>query len=1529
MVFLKRTIPANPKKRPATPSENIHPPVAVASVATLGPDRHRNATFSAAAVAAATTGSVGGIVGNAKGKGVRGTEGDDEEQDVSVMVSLLAEAGCTLRVSGDTPPSLPADSHKFRRHIDTRLSSAEDPSIVPRFLSGFSSYIQSPQNFRRVLIPANHDSGSSWGESLVRVLLLVAPIQSQMLNLLLEKLPEHFNADAACVGRSLKDDIARLIVNQLRWLDFLVDSGSFAEKLMEVLSISPPGLKKELIGSLPEIIGDKCHSTVVSALEKMLLEDSDVIVPVLDSFTALNLDEQLQEQVVTIALSRIRTVNGEHMPHLLRFLLLSTTPANAGRIISQIRDQLKFVGVMDPYSVRNKKFKGKFSAQSTEASILDALRSSLRFKNILCEAVLKVLKSIDQPRNHKVIDLWFLMLIYKNGGSVQKDAQKILKKKIVDGCFCEALFDQCIAGNQELVKDYFPSFVSLSEYLLTCKEKQARNLGIHLYTLLFVEFKDTYSRQEVLGALVTHIGSGIAHEVCSALETLIFLTMRYTEDLIPISSHISGILDYMECFQEDNLHKVYEVFSRLALAARSRADTVRSSIANEVLMIIRKQVSNADMMYRKMGVIGALKVVSTLGDVNAPLSFFSSQKSNSDDALELLQMSLDSCKLVPLTLILFYDELVALLEGSVLKPEIIEWIGKHASKFEPMFLSDLEGGQLPLSAPCDGIEGELWINLDGDASPIVLKILPLLSSSLQQQSDSLQILPSQFLLLSVVERLSNQGSLGGIDALLGCPLHLPSPRYFSGVHWKKLTEKQKQIVCFSLFYAVNWIRELLNAFSSQVVDKIENVTPNTKEETVKKLLKRLRNLVVMESILDAVLKACPLSLPEVCYSRDQFGPIFRGKKSSERVLPKDILAKKKKKQKTDPSTSGNSYPNGKLRQPTIIDALKKAVQASQEGSNEGSPRFLSHEKTLQRAEHCTIDVDEIEGVDLSAESKILEAQRSKFRPLNVDSLSLLSFSECRDACCADPAAELPLYLYLLRDFHRKLNDFSSLSPSKQCSTAYPDKALVGICKMTSCEFLCKIKPVFGSLKKHLGSAVSILGDGSEDCHDHWKSQSCSAGNPDLSNLIVSETSIASSVFREVLRCYSRILSLDEVYHQENFGILKDLLEAFQSTEVPCNFFSGLQQLPTPGSIDYMYCGVYSFLEGTLEKSFLSSFSLASEVVFTLQSLVNSKAALIKSQEKRGKNVHMGCSQNILDTLRNKLSTSAHKLLLYDCSSQDGETEWKRNVRLGEVIQKILQIYLTNTESSSDLLNELACSILPQVPSCKTSNTQDATHGFPTLCPPMFLTWYRVLHEENINVLSKLVKEVKLKHGATTQMEVAGKILVKIQQSVHVVVSLVNLCKVHDKVAMHAMAVKYGGKYVDLFLKAFDFLQAQFQSHNELIIQMFKEFQKATRVIQALCSEAKGSKRTMVTSKVPATKRSMEKFLFHVKALLHNNSSSGCTFWMGNLKHKNLYGQVVSSQLYSNGDNEADQLEDPDRDELGESVGECEEQDNDN
>lgn len=144
----------------------------------------------------------------------------------------------------------------------------------------------------RVLIPASQDN-----RSLARILLSVPTIQPHIQQMLLEKLPEHFNDTSTQESLSLKDDIARLIINQFRWLDFLVDPTGFAEKLMEMLSVAPSRMKREIVGLLPEIVGDQSCSTVLPALEGLLNEDSELVVPVLDALSDLNLDEQLQEQV--------------------------------------------------------------------------------------------------------------------------------------------------------------------------------------------------------------------------------------------------------------------------------------------------------------------------------------------------------------------------------------------------------------------------------------------------------------------------------------------------------------------------------------------------------------------------------------------------------------------------------------------------------------------------------------------------------------------------------------------------------------------------------------------------------------------------------------------------------------------------------------------------------------------------------------------------------------------------------------------------------------------------------------------------------------------------------------------------------------------------------------------------------------------------------------------------------------------------------------------------------------------------------
>uniref|UniRef100_A0A0A9F9I5 Uncharacterized protein n=1 Tax=Arundo donax TaxID=35708 RepID=A0A0A9F9I5_ARUDO len=132
---------------------------------------------------------------------------------------------------------------------------------------------------------------------------------------------------------------------------------------------------------------------------------------------------------------------------------------------------------------------------------------------------------------------------------------------------------------------------------------------------------------------------------------MISLTSNNSEELITISSHITGILDYLESFHEENLRKVYDIFCHLALAAGFSTGSGGSKVANELLTVVRKQVNNPDMKYRRMGIIGALRIVSTIADVNAAVNCSSSQQPNCGEALELLKMAVNSCKFIMLPLV--------------------------------------------------------------------------------------------------------------------------------------------------------------------------------------------------------------------------------------------------------------------------------------------------------------------------------------------------------------------------------------------------------------------------------------------------------------------------------------------------------------------------------------------------------------------------------------------------------------------------------------------------------------------------------------------------------------------------------------------------------------------------------------------------------------------------------------------------------------------------------------------------------------
>ncbi|PWZ57489.1 Fanconi anemia group D2 [Zea mays] len=507
---------------------------------------------------------------------------------------------------------------------------------------------------------------------------------------------------------------------------------------------------------------------------------------------------------------------------------------------------------------------------------------------------------------------------------------------------------------------------------------------------------------------------------------------------------------------------------------------------------------------------------------------------------------------------------------------------------------------------------------------------------------------------------------------------------------------------------------------------------------------------LLEGLLNAFLKDYPLSLPELRY----LGDCSRSASTSKFNIPKNMGeesingASSKRQKGCKGKVSEKVNPDDKLKQPTILDAFKRAGVIVSQATNKASSQPSSSGMMSKDIEQDATDPGELGLIDLMAAPVKLDLQRYKFRTIRATCLSLLNYSEC------------------------------------QGSSSYLQTELLGI--------------------------------------------------PDLLN-------------------------------QPNMSILKQLLQTLQPTENFDDVLSEFQPSLAPCNVDYLYCGACKILEDIMDSVSSFSYLLSSDVLITIQSIVNSVVVLLdKSGEPNGKNIHMGCSKAIIPFLRKRLGYSAHKLLSADFPSEDAGKGWQSK---GDLIQKILQIYLRNSDSTSDLLAEIGRE-LPKEPSLKTKDNQDVSYGFPTLCSSTITSWYRVLHEENTRSLNKTIKQALKARGSV------DTILQEIQKSVDAFVSLIGMCKSHEKVSMHAMAVKHGGKFIDTFLKGEELSVA-----DEIMLIQLKQLQKGTRIIQSICSDSK----------------------------------CACDIVQGNLKHKDLQGHVVSSQAYGNVDEEDEEQTEIDSD----------------
>ena len=199
------------------------------------------------------------------------------------------------------------------------------------------------------------------------------------------------------------------------------------------------------------------------------------------------------------------------------------------------------------------------------------------------------------------------------------------------------------------------------------------------------------------------------------------------------------------------------------------------------------------------------------------------------------------------------------------------------------------------------------MNLDCSNAVIILNVLPLAASTIAAEKDSLVVLCSMFRLLATTTRVLNDGSVEEIDAVLGCPLYMfdvPTARTktegnlavdidnqdFRDFFQSLQKKRDRDLVMYSCFLAVNWIRELLNAFCIDGMNK----------EMAMKTRQRLRDLVSLEEKLDICAQLNPstklvlpnLNQPSLDLVKSR-GPLRPKRERPEKVSAKRAAKKPK------------------------------------------------------------------------------------------------------------------------------------------------------------------------------------------------------------------------------------------------------------------------------------------------------------------------------------------------------------------------------------------------------------------------------------------------------------------------------------------------------------------------------------------------------------------------------------------------------------------------------------------------------------
>ncbi|RMX53291.1 hypothetical protein pdam_00015249, partial [Pocillopora damicornis] len=744
------------------------------------------------------------------------------EVEETLFDTVVQKAGLQVN-SGLVQDVLEVDRAIFQKKVRNALKTHENyPEVIDDFLKGLQNRLDDADRFRLSLLPvslAEDVEGHVGGqESLIRMLLGIDVLQPKIASMLLEKLPEFTEDD--CNNGTDDFNIPRLVLNQFRWLDCVIQS-----------------------------------------------KNTGLTVPILDALSNLNLRSDLLAEVRASVIQMLPSAEISDLPVVVKFILQSVGDNDAFEVISELRASLDFTSTSLQPAACSTPAEQRLSSSGGSASdgelfTLEAIRSGIRFQRSVAEGWIKAsaIESVNSPVKHKVVDL-FVLLILHSTANRKKAMESLTRNKIKNGHFTEEMLSAAFSSHSQILREYFPDLLSLAEILLRSPDPSVCSYACSMYKLSFVSF-DLYCQQEVVGTLVTHIGSGFAAEADASLDVLSDLVESHADVMAPFAIFIKGLLDYLDNLTVLQIRKLFSMLSTLAFANQQDGGLIQ----DDMHIVIRKQLSSNSAKYKRIGIIGAIMVVrsmakkrsedegseETMNTQSQPRTTLSNEVYK--QICSMLEMIRNSTNQNPEAAALFYDELARIIQVGGIDPKIEAWISETVvADFQDDFLVDREPPTESLGVPM-----ELSYALDeAEEGSIAVNMLPLLLASrngakskdkIDSGPASLICLAPHFRLLRVCEESQHKGDLEGIDALLGCPLVSFKEEMIKEI--TSLDQADREVICGTLFHTVNWFREVVNAFASQESPELRG-----------KSIARIQGITALCAVLEKCLAATPSFKP--------------------------------------------------------------------------------------------------------------------------------------------------------------------------------------------------------------------------------------------------------------------------------------------------------------------------------------------------------------------------------------------------------------------------------------------------------------------------------------------------------------------------------------------------------------------------------------------------------------------------------------------------------------------------------------------